>query len=60
MRAGRRNGDPFAGSGTVGQVALRYRRNFVGVELSPAYAQLAERRIDGEAPLLHTVDVVNS
>lgn len=37
--------DPFAGSGTVGVVALRHGRRFVGVEISPAYAQIATGRI---------------
>jgi len=37
--------DPFAGSGTVGVVALRHDRDFVGIELSPKYAQIALERI---------------
>ena len=37
--------DPFAGSGTVGVVALRHGRNFVGCELNPEYAAMAEARI---------------
>ena len=37
--------DPFAGSGTTGAVACRLGRNFVGVELNPEYAAMAERRI---------------
>ena len=40
--------DPFAGSGTVGVVAKRYCREFVGVELNPEYAALAEGRINGQ------------
>jgi DNA modification methylase len=47
--AGSRGGDlvldPFTGSGTVGVVAKRHNRNFVGVELNPEYAQIAEERI---------------
>lgn len=49
--------DPFAGSGTTGAVALRYARNFVGCELNPDYAQLGQKRINSEAPLLHKVTV---
>jgi DNA modification methylase len=45
--------DPFAGSGTTGVVALRYHRNFVGIELSPEYANMAERRITQDAPLFN-------
>jgi DNA modification methylase len=37
--------DPFAGSGTTGAVACRLGRNFVGIELNPEYAEMAERRI---------------
>jgi len=39
--------DPFAGSGTVGVVAEKYGRDFVGIELNPEYAQMALDRIDG-------------
>lgn len=37
--------DPFFGSGTVGLVAERHRRSWVGIELNPAYAKLAEQRL---------------
>jgi DNA modification methylase len=36
--------DPFAGSGTVGQVALELGRRAVLIELNPAYVQLAHER----------------
>ncbi len=39
--------DPFAGSGTVGVVALRHGRRFVGIELNPAYVDMARKRIAG-------------
>ena len=39
--------DPFAGAGTVGVVALRHGRRFVGIELNPAYVDMAKRRIHG-------------
>jgi DNA modification methylase len=42
--------DPFTGSGTTGAVSLRLGRNFVGCELNPEYAKLAESRILGESP----------
>lgn len=45
--------DPFAGSGTVGVVALRHGRRFVGCELNPDYARMARERIIGDAPLLN-------
>jgi DNA modification methylase len=37
--------DPFTGSGTTGAVAARLGRSFVGIELNPTYAAMAERRI---------------
>lgn len=40
--------DPFMGSGTTALVALRANRNFVGIELNPAYAELARKRIEPE------------
>lgn len=39
--------DPFAGSGTTGVVAHRLNRYFIGIELNPAYADLAMSRIFG-------------
>ena len=37
--------DPFIGSGTVAEVALKHGRNCVGIELNPAYQTLIEERI---------------
>jgi site-specific DNA-methyltransferase (cytosine-N4-specific) len=37
--------DPFCGSGTVGVVALRHGRRFVGIDLQPNYLPLAHERI---------------
>lgn len=37
--------DPFAGAGTTGLVAKRTGREFVGIELNPEYAAMAEARI---------------
>jgi hypothetical protein len=37
--------DPFMGSGTVGVVARRHRRHFVGIELSQRFASMARERI---------------
>jgi DNA modification methylase len=55
--AGSREGDtvldPFAGSGTVGVVALRHQRNFVGCEMNPEYAEMAKNRITDDAPMLN-------
>ncbi len=40
--------DPFTGSGSTGVAALREGRRFVGVELSPHYAEVAEQRLRAE------------
>lgn len=37
--------DPFCGSGTVGAVAQRLGRDFVGVDLNPDYLALAAERV---------------
>jgi site-specific DNA-methyltransferase (cytosine-N4-specific) len=37
--------DPFAGSGTVGVVAARHNRRFVGIELNAGYSGMARRRL---------------
>ncbi len=37
--------DPFIGSGTVAIAAETYGRDWVGIELNPAYAELARQRI---------------
>jgi site-specific DNA-methyltransferase (adenine-specific) len=37
--------DPFTGSGSTGVAALREGRQFVGVELSSHYADVAEQRL---------------
>jgi len=51
LLAGSRPGDlvldPFAGSGTVGVVALRHGRDFVGIDLSAEYCAMAAGRIAG-------------
>jgi DNA modification methylase len=39
--------DPFAGSGTVGCVALEFGRRFVGIELNPDYSRMARESIVG-------------
>jgi site-specific DNA-methyltransferase (cytosine-N4-specific) len=52
--------DPFCGSGTTGVVALRYQREFIGIELNHAYAELAKKRIGAEAPMFNDVSVLDS
>ena len=47
--------DRFIGSGTTGLVARNLNRRFVGIELNPAYLEIAENRLhrgdDQAAPL---------
>ena len=43
--------DPLFGTGTTGAVARRLRRNFIGMERDPVYAQAARARIDAVVPL---------
>lgn len=40
--------DPFFGSGTTGVVASKLGRSFVGIELNPEYAEIAQKRIQEE------------
>ena len=44
--------DPFCGSGRTGIAAQRLGCDFVGVELSPAYADMARRLLCHDMPLL--------
>ena len=37
--------DPFMGSGTVAVTAETYGRDWIGIELNPEYAELAEKRL---------------
>lgn len=57
IAAGSRPGDlvldPFMGSGTVGVVCRRMGRDYLGIELNPAYVEMAQRRIAKEVqPML--------
>ncbi len=38
--------DPFLGAGTVALAAEHYGRDWLGIELNPTYAHLAEKRLD--------------
>jgi DNA modification methylase len=38
--------DPFMGSGTTGMACKELGRNFIGIEISPEYFKIAERRIN--------------
>lgn len=40
--------DPFTGSGTTLRVAKRMNRNYVGYEISPAYKDIINEKLDGD------------
>ena len=51
--------DPFFGSGTTGAVAKKLKRNYIGIELEPAYIDIARKRIDNlPLSLLDDADLV--
>jgi modification methylase len=41
--------DPFMGTGTTGLAARQLNRDFIGIEKSPKYFAMAEKRINAEA-----------
>jgi DNA modification methylase len=47
--------DPFGGAGTTGLVADRLGRNAILIELNPAYADMAHKRIQGDCPMFAEV-----
>lgn len=47
--------DPFFGAGTTGMVADRLQRNCIGIELNPAYAEIARNRISGDAGMFAVI-----
>jgi DNA modification methylase len=48
--------DPFGGAGTTGMVADRLGRDAILIELNPEYAELARKRIEGDAGLFAEVE----
>jgi site-specific DNA-methyltransferase (adenine-specific) len=46
--------DPFMGSGTTGVACKELGRNFIGIEISPEYFKIAERRINNTSENLET------
>jgi DNA modification methylase len=47
--------DPFGGAGTTGLVADRLQRNAILIELNPAYAEMARKRLLGDAGMFAEV-----
>jgi DNA modification methylase len=48
--------DPFFGAGTTGLVAQRHNRKWIGCELNPEYAAIAQARIESESTLFTLAD----
>jgi len=49
--------DPFVGSGTTCIAAKRLRRQWIGIEIDPEYAAIAEARINIKGPLDQFMEV---
>ena len=50
--------DPFSGSGTTGEVALKHGRNYIGLELNPEYAVISEKRITDAIGMFGEIKVI--
>lgn len=50
--------DPFNGAGTTGLVALAKGRNYIGIEINPAYVEMSRRRIEQDSPMFNRVRVI--
>ncbi len=46
--------DPFSGSGTTGAVAVRWQRDFLGIDIRESQVALSRKRISQETPLMFT------
>jgi site-specific DNA-methyltransferase (adenine-specific) len=40
--------DPFCGSGTTGVASKKLKRNFIGIDITPEYIEIAKTRINAE------------
>ena len=49
--------DPFSGAGTTGVVALAKERDYIGIDLSRDYNEMAADRIRQDAPLMNEVQI---
>lgn len=51
--------DPFMGSGTTGEVALKMGRKFVGIEIVQQYFEMAKNRLDGITAQRKLVEIID-
>jgi hypothetical protein len=49
--------DPFSGAGTTLMVSDRERRDAIGIELSPEYAQMSRERIEDDGGMFTQVEI---
>jgi DNA modification methylase len=49
--------DPFMGSGSTGLACQAEQFDFIGCEMSPEYAAIAERRLRNDAGMFAQIDV---
>ena len=50
--------DPFVGSGTVPKMCIETGRNYIGIDISPKYCQLSQRRVAGaRIPLSGMIEI---
>lgn len=47
--------DPFNGSGTTGEVAIKHNRFYIGCEINPDYVALTHKRLANIQPLMPKV-----
>jgi DNA modification methylase len=47
--------DPFFGSGTVGVVAVKNSRDYIGIDLNKTYCEMAEKRISSATSKLSDI-----
>jgi len=53
--------DPMCGSGTTGEMAIQYQRNFIGCDVSEKYIAIAEKRIkQAQMQMLLPLDIERS
>lgn len=50
--------DIFFGAGTTGVVAIKLQRNFIGIELNPAYIKIADKRLRDEHGMFYKSNLI--
>jgi DNA modification methylase len=50
--------DPFVGSGTTPKMAIKHHRQFIGIDISEEYCDLARRRIGAVQPVMFDMNAL--